>query len=484
MKNNTFDRDKFLPFEKSVLEATERYSMLEPCDRVLVGLSGGADSVSLLVALHELVIKKALEITLCACHVNHMIRGKEADADELFANKLCESLGIPFYCTRIDIPSICQTAKGSTELVAREKRYAYFDELCSLHRFTKIATAHTLSDNAETLIFNICRGASADGLCGIPPKRGNIIRPLCLVTRADVEEYLGAKGQDFCKDATNESDDYTRNFIRHKVIPELKRINPSLEQAAGRLCDSARCDKEYFDGILEKKEGLSVIDIDALPQAVKLRYIKRLCKEAFGEGFFLSAKQLDAIESEIKSVTKGEKRSSELSLCDKKQMRIAGTNLTFCDVNIKKNKENDKDFNYFLNEGKNIINEEYAIILSHTPVTQQTPDNLTNADIVYKLYKQTSLPSDIILGRLYARSRRFGDSYRADGMTRKVKKMLIDRKYSENDKASLPIICDECGIVYIPDFPLPDRIKAHLSDTDKRIHIAIYRRQSNNYIKE
>lgn len=151
--------------EKSVLTAIERFSLLENTSEVTVALSGGADSMSLLYALNSL--KERLGITLSAAHLNHMIRGNEAMRDEEFVKRACERLNIPLFCERIDVPAYAKQRKLSTELAAREVRYEF------LSRVSKglVATAHTASDNLETVLFNLTRGSALKGLCGIPPQR-------------------------------------------------------------------------------------------------------------------------------------------------------------------------------------------------------------------------------------------------------------------------------------------------------------------------
>ena len=202
--------------------------MLEDGEPVLVALSGGADSVALLRAL------QALAYPVRAFHLNHCLRGAESDRDEAFCRALCAGLGVPLTVERIDVAAARAAGEG-IEAAARRIRYA---RLTAAAQGAKIATAHTADDNLETMLFHLVRGTGPKGLAGIPPVRGQVIRPLLGVTRAAVEAYLHALGQDYVTDSTNADDAYTRNRIRHEVVPVLRQINPAVSGAAARL---ARC---------------------------------------------------------------------------------------------------------------------------------------------------------------------------------------------------------------------------------------------------
>lgn len=227
-----------------VLAAIEKYNMISTGDRVVVALSGGADSVSLLDALCSL--KEKYNLTIYAAHLNHNLRGEEAERDENFCKILCKNYEVELFIKSIDIHTLANEQKISEELCGRNERYKFFDEL-SVRLNAKIATAHSASDNAETLIYNIARGSSVRGLSAIPPKRGRIIRPLIEVSRAQIEEYCNQKGLAFVTDSTNLTDDYTRNRIRHSVMGTLRDINPQLEQSVSQLSESAREVTDYLN---------------------------------------------------------------------------------------------------------------------------------------------------------------------------------------------------------------------------------------------
>ncbi|MBQ4129205.1 MAG: tRNA lysidine(34) synthetase TilS [Ruminococcus sp.] len=227
-----------------MLKALNDFSMLFTGDTVVVALSGGADSVALLHALISL--KEEYNLTVKACHLNHQIRGEEADFDEQFVKDLCKKLNVELFLKRVDVVKMAKEQKESLELCGRRARYEFFRELNKEHN-AKIATAHTASDNVETVLYNIARGTSLNGLCGIKPVRDYIIRPLIYSSREDVEKYCLDNALDFVTDSTNLTDDYTRNNIRHNAVPVLKGINPDLCDALSRMCKGVYEVKEFVD---------------------------------------------------------------------------------------------------------------------------------------------------------------------------------------------------------------------------------------------
>lgn len=200
--------------------------LLKNGDSVLVGFSGGPDSTFLLVLLQT--IQKIFNLKIYAAHLNHQLRGEESDADEEFVRNFCKENKIEFVVENKDIQKIVSETKRSIEEVARSERYKFFSEAAQKFKATKIATGHTLNDSVETMIFNFIRGSGVSGLRGIPIKRENIIRPLLGVTKEEILDFLKSENIPYRIDRTNESDDFTRNFIRNKIIPLLQEINPNL----------------------------------------------------------------------------------------------------------------------------------------------------------------------------------------------------------------------------------------------------------------
>ena len=217
--------------EQKALCALRQYSLFSQGDRIAVGVSGGADSVALLRFLAAL--RPQFGWDLVVCHIHHGLRGAEADRDECFVRALADQLGLPCAVSRIDAAALALRDHISVEEAGRTARYAFFAQTAG--EGGRIATAHTLDDSIETVLMNLVRGTGLRGLCGIPRIRGNIVRPLLDCTRAEVEDYLGALGQPYCTDSTNLTDDYTRNRIRHDILPRLCELNPNFPGAMARM---------------------------------------------------------------------------------------------------------------------------------------------------------------------------------------------------------------------------------------------------------
>ena len=228
-------------FEKKVMSFIREQELIASGDRILIGLSGGADSVCLLTVLKHLA--EELSTELGAFHVNHGIRGAEADRDEAFSEELCKSFGITFFSIREKVPERAKEWQMGTEEAGRRVRYEAAERIAREHNYSKIALAHHRNDVAETLLFHLFRGSSVAGLASIPAKRGNVIRPLLCCEREEIEAYLEAAGLSFCTDATNGETEYTRNKIRHRIVAYAKEeINAGavrhMAEAAARLSET------------------------------------------------------------------------------------------------------------------------------------------------------------------------------------------------------------------------------------------------------
>ena len=238
--------------EERVFSYIEKYNMIEAGSQVIVGISGGGDSVCLLFLLSK--YQKRRPFHLLGIHVNHGIRGQEALRDQEYAKKLCERLGVPFTVYTYSVPAIAQQEKRSLEEAGRMvRRRAFEEKAASLGKKAVIALAHHENDNAETVLHNLIRGTKAAGMGGIRPIQEigegvAYIRPLLKVTREEIETYLRQQQISWMTDSTNQELEYTRNRIRHRIIPEMEKINPKAVSHIAQVADTFQAIEEYLTG--------------------------------------------------------------------------------------------------------------------------------------------------------------------------------------------------------------------------------------------
>ena len=435
----------------SVLKAFSEFSLLGDYRgaTVTVALSGGADSMALLHML--LSLKEELGIKVEAAHFNHLIRGDEAKRDEDFVKEQCQLLGVKLYCGQGDAPEYSKQNGISLETAAREMRYDY------LNRINKdfVATAHTASDNLETILFNLSRGASLEGLCGIPPKRDIFIRPLILCTRAQIEDYCEQNGIPFVTDSTNLSDEYTRNKIRHNIIPVLKELNPSVEKAVARTARALKRDSEYIESrvqeLLKTEVGdsgeLNVKSFSAIEYPIKSRAVKIYIESVTGK------RNLETVH--IKSVLSVIEASGKVSLPGSFTAECVGGSLRV----YKGKSESPKT--------------EYDVTM-----TQINADFFEKDSNVNNLFLKNAIDCDKIIGKLVVRTRNTGDSIRLKnrGCTKPLTKLYNECHIPENLRSTLPVIADDKGVVWIHGIGVAHRaavtnLSKHIIKIDVRENI-------------
>lgn len=266
-----------------VLETVRFYKMLQSGDNVVVALSGGSDSVTLLHCLKAL--EAELGITVCACHVNHNLRGEDSDNDQAYVQRLCEKTETPLRIYSVDVSGTVKKHQ-SIEERARELRYETFRRL-SEELGAKVATAHNACDNAETVLINLLRGTGLKGLCGIPPIRDYLIRPLLGCSKEDILAYCRENRLEYVTDMTNFSTAYTRNKLRIELIPKLLEINPSFIETVRRMTRHLTSDSDFLENMAqealeEARLGSGVYDADKLkilPQPIFTRAVSMMFKE-------------------------------------------------------------------------------------------------------------------------------------------------------------------------------------------------------------
>lgn len=404
-----------------------KYQVAQETDEICVALSGGADSVCLTYILNDL--KDEFGFKLSAFHLNHMLRGDEADRDEMFVKALCEKLQIPLVTERVDIKAEAEKSKESIELCARNIRY----QLLQKHAKDTVALAHTASDNLETVIYNLARGSGIKGLGGIPPKRDIFIRPLINCTRQEIEEYLAERNIKYVTDSTNLSDDYTRNYIRHNIVPEVLKLNASAEMTVAANSENLREDADFIHGMATKIYSI-IAKEDRLDAELLLEQhpsiIKRVLAMLYFENSGCNVDNLH-IGRMFEALTERKKVSLPKNLfaeCDGKVFRIAKE----CE---------DSESPVFKTE----------IIYGNS----KTDGN------VYNLLLKSTIDCDRIKGKLTVRTRKDGDSIclAGRGCTKSLKKLFNELKIPQEQRDALPVASDDEGVVWVYSVGIAERVK-------------------------
>ena len=245
---------------RKVITLQRKTKLIPPNSAILVAFSGGIDSSSLAVALQRL--KEPLKIRrLALLHINHLLRGEESYRDENFARRFAQKYSLELFVERVDVSSLAEKRGDNIEAVAREERYRLFEEVRKREGFDLVATAHHLGDLVETVILWLTRGTGLEGLLGFEPKEGNIVRPFYLATRQEIEDFARKQAIEWVEDSTNYDLSLARNRIRHRVVPELKAINPNLEESVLRMREILKEENELLEKLVQtallkvKEEG-------------------------------------------------------------------------------------------------------------------------------------------------------------------------------------------------------------------------------------
>ncbi len=399
-----------------------------------VCLSGGADSVALLRSL--ILISDRYGFHVYACHFNHMIRGDEAYRDEEFCIALCNSLGVKLFRGWHDVPEYAKYYKMSLEEAARDCRYSFFNRVCEKDGVDYCVTAHNMNDDAETLLFNLIRGSGINGATAIAPKKEKILRPLLKFTRSEIEDFLDSLGQTYVKDSTNDDLGYSRNYIRHKIIPDIQKLNPSVIEALARYIESSRNDREYFDDIVENN---LYENLQSHPKAIRHRVIIK--KYKYFSGRNLTYQMVNDIDKALVSNRKiciPLYNDDEAVICDgfiNYRERTATLDIEFDEVPI--------DIGY-----NKLFGDRVALIIN---------SEVKHFENINKISISNVISFDNIKGALHCRNRRIGDKILINGMHKSVKKLFIEKKIPKEYRDIIPIIMDSEGIIYIPFVGISDR---------------------------
>ena len=452
MKNDFFQK---LKNDGEVLGISPFYAS---ASRVIVGFSGGADSSFLLsyfVYLRD-TVENFPEVT--ALHVNHMLRGDEADGDEAFCRDRCAKLGVPLEIIRADVPSLMAESGLGAEECARNVRYDAFRRAAEKCEGAIVVTAHNADDNLETVLFNLARGGGTSGLSGIPPVRdGYVVRPLLTLSSAEVRDACRDMNIPFVVDSTNTCEMYTRNFMRHSVAPLLRRVNPDAAASSVRSGMILREDEEYLRGLAADAVG------EYLPRC-GLSDSVEIPRKAMAE---LPMPVLArAVMMAVAAVTHVRMSMEQVRLCRRLVTDTGTGKATLPDgvvlevsrelVTVEKSSAAARDFSFGMempvgDECLRYSCPEGGFDLYLSRNAESLPEHDEN---IYKLSINTALRFDTIYGRVYARQRLGGDTLTLGGHRRRLKKMISERGIPESRRARLPVICDDEGVLMVPGLPV------------------------------
>lgn len=286
---------------EKIFHTIEEKKLIERNQHIILGLSGGADSIFLLKVLLE--YRKIVPFTLISCHINHGLRGEEAISDEEFCRDICRKHKIPYYGFRVNVNEFGRKNKISTEEAGRIVRYDRFNRLAEKYQNSLIATAHHADDQVETILQNLIRGTALKGLTGMEYRRDNIIRPLLEVRKEEILDYLQENNISFCIDSTNDENEYNRNKIRNLIIPSLEEYNPNFKEGILRMSKSLKREEEYLD-----KEGEILYHKIFREDPDGDYFIKLKDWEAVSENhkYRLLLKMMDHLQGHRKDVSQGD----------------------------------------------------------------------------------------------------------------------------------------------------------------------------------
>lgn len=426
-------------------------SLLPVSGTVLCAVSGGADSVYL---LHRL-LESGVQVE-CA-HFNHCLRGAESDRDEAFVRALCEGLGVRARFGRGDVAAYAAEAGLGTEEAARRLRYAFLDRAADEAGAAAIATAHTADDNAETMLLNLARGAGLKGLCGIPERRGRIIRPILDTTRREIESWLAERGIAHVEDSTNLLDEYSRNRLRHRAVPALASVNPGFVRAVSRTARLLRRDEEFLEGLAREflgkhTDGIPCAQLLELPLPVSTRALR------LASGSALTEQQVEAALELAGGAGLG-------------YLSLPGTRLR---------RERGRLFFEAPSEPEALPSRELAL-----DGETQLPEyglrlscrRVERAGEIHSSLNTFFFKCENICGTITCTPKRDGDRIRLEGRgcTKKLKDLFAERGLSLEERRRAAVLRDEKGPIAVAGFGTAERVRPGPDDAAFVVSVRKYK---------
>jgi len=431
--------------QKTILDK----KLLMPGDSVLVALSGGADSVCLLDCLLKLA--KEFSVTVSAAHVHHGLRGEEADCDEAFVQKLCQEKDVPFYVKHVNVKELALQTGATVEEAGRHARYGFFAELAEQYRFTKIATAHNADDNAETVLMHFLRGASVAGLSGIPYQNGIVIRPLLDVWREEIERYNHENGLVFQTDSTNIDTVYTRNRIRHDLLPKIKKeYNPGFAKMIVHNAQLMRECQSFLSAEIDTR-----FEVEATPVFGGFSFdLDRLRKE---HPYMMKSLIRRALTLLVPAKEIGGAMSDAICALIKeaKGMRCVVGDVTATVYNG----------NLYIRHEISLKPFSYPLVCGESTKVAETGDEFVctvRKEPVDEHALFACFDAEMLEGKqLFVRSRHAGDYFYPEGMEGKksIKEFFVDKKIPRFLRERIPIITADEDVIWIAGYRVERRYR-------------------------
>lgn len=431
------------------IKSIDAQALIQKGDRVLVAVSGGADSVALLRLL--LMVQSHYGVQLAVFHLNHQLRGQEADADQAFVQALCDAYDLPCHSYSENIEAYAAQTGQSFETAARERRYALLQHLVTQQNYHKVALAHHQNDQVETFFLRLLRGSGPDGLIGMTWRRSpNIIRPLLGISRREIEDYLQDLSQPFQTDATNTDIHYERNRIRHELIPYLEaQFNPNITEGIEQLMGLLAQDQACLDDLTltwlhthGRREGeawqLPLKAFEMAPTALKGRIIRALFRTLNGVSQDLTFRHVE----EILRIAEM-RRHGAFKTFQNIRFEIRWQQLI---IEIEKGARQQANYRYSLEEPGTVILKEAGMTLTVSYTKRSDAAVPLGQTRIY-------LSSDAVHWPLIIRNRQAGDKIRLKGMDghKAVRTLFSEQKRTTDERDVCPIIEDQNGLVFVYD---------------------------------
>ena len=445
--------------KNKILDFINEYEMIEKGDGIVVGLSGGPDSVCLLLLLKE--IRDEYQLNIKAVHVHHGIRKYTADRDEDFCKALCESLKIDFSAYHIDAVSLAKDKSCPVEEAARLARYDIFreeaDSLSEKCKSVKIAIAHNSDDNLETVLLHMTRGCGLSGLCGISPVRDQIIRPLLRVRKSDITEYLQENHIAYCTDETNEDSAYSRNKIRNEISPLLNEVNSKTNEHVTSMCEGLAQINEFLISSATSviKDGVVRIDdLIRLPQVLRQICIKEYLSSFMPEKKDVSKSHIDSV---LEMVGASEERYIDLPF----------------------------EYRAVINSKEIHVEHKPDRVLDVVRLSKIECQQFDIADVDPDIYRNSSNSSytkwvdcDKIIGNLCVRTRKDGDYMTIKNGRKLLSDILKDAKIPRSERDSIPLVCDGSHVIWMVGYRISECVK--ITDDTKEVLKINYKKEEEN----